>query len=137
MFAASSVPFNLGPQRGVGSLPPKAVKFITPPPPSFAAGQTLVPNEIITMSGNAVSPIVITYAGHGLVTGQQITIAGATGNTAANGNWTVTRIDDNSFSLDGSTGNGVYAGGGAWSLIGNVTTATGSGPETISEASLP
>ncbi len=128
LFAATSVPFNIGPQRGVGSIPPKAVKFITPPPPSFAAGQTLVPNEIVTMSGNGVSPIVITYAGHGLATGQKVSISGATGNTAANGIWTVTRIDDNSFSLDSSTGNGVYAGGATWSLIGNITTATGSGP---------
>src|SRR5262249_59830861 len=58
--------------------------------------------------------IVITLNGHGLRSGQQITIAGVTGNTAANGVFNVTVIDPNNFSLNGSTGNGNYTGGGTW-----------------------
>ena len=35
------------------------------------------------------APIVITSANHGLVVGQQVTVSGVLGNTAANGTWTV------------------------------------------------
>ena len=64
------------------------------------------------------SPIVITSTSHGLTTGALVTVAGVTGNTSANGVFNVTRIDSNSFSLDGSSGNGAYAGGGTWNATG-------------------
>src|SRR5262249_29189012 len=67
----------------------------------------------ITGASNA-TPIVITLNGHGLRSGQQIVIAGVTGNTAANGVFNVTVIDPNNFSLNGATGNGNYTGGGTW-----------------------
>lgn len=60
------------------------------------------------------SPIAITAAGHGLSTGNQVEISGVLGNTAANGSFVVTVLDANTFRLDGSTGNGTYAGGGSW-----------------------
>lgn len=59
----------------------------------------------ITGATNA-APIVITSASHGLSTGTRVRITGQQGNTAANGFWYVTSIDANSFSLDGSVGNG-------------------------------
>jgi hypothetical protein len=65
----------------------------------------------ITAATNA-TPIQITAANHGYKNGQKITIAGALGNTAANGNWTVTVIDPNNFTLNGSIGNGAYISGG-------------------------
>lgn len=67
----------------------------------------------ITNATNA-SPIVITVAGvHGLHNGQTgVVIAGVGGNTAANGTWTITRLTDATFSLNSSTGNGAYTGGG-------------------------
>lgn len=74
----------------------------------------------ITGASNA-SPIVITCASHGLVTGSVITIAGVAGNTAANTDlangapWTVTVLSDSTFSLNGSNGNGTYTSGGFWS----------------------
>jgi hypothetical protein len=59
------------------------------------------------------SPIVVTLSGVNamVINGEQVKIAGAAGNTAANGTWAVTGIDLISFSLDGSTGNGSYSGG--------------------------
>jgi len=61
----------------------------------------------IASSTNA-SPIVITSsAAHNLQTGCKVIIAGHTTNTAANGNWYVTRASSTTFSLDGSTGNGI------------------------------
>ena len=71
------------------------------------------PNDNITAATNA-SPIVITQNGspHNLVTGDKVEVYGVSGNTAANGIWTVTVINSTTFSLDGSTGNGAWTSGG-------------------------
>lgn len=71
----------------------------------------------ITGATNA-NPIVITSAGHGLSSGQRVEIVGVLGNTAANGEFFITVLDANTFSLqskaDGSNvaGNGAYTSGG-------------------------
>lgn len=65
----------------------------------------------ITSSTNA-SPIVIHKAAHGYVTGDQIDISEHEINTAANGPWTIVRVDADHYSLNGSTGNGVGAATG-------------------------
>jgi hypothetical protein len=88
----------------------------------------------ITGATNA-NPIVITSAGHGLSTGNQVAIRECLGNTAANGTWTVTRLTADTFSLDGSTGNGTYTTSphaGTWgepkALVGiKVNTLTSGG----------
>lgn len=54
------------------------------------------------------SPIVITSANHGLVTGDGVWVEGVHGNWAANGLWTVTVIDANTFSLNDSQASGFY-----------------------------
>ena len=58
------------------------------------------------------SPIQITANNHGYKTGQKIIITGVGGITAANGTWTVTVIDPNTFTLNGSIGSGTYTSGG-------------------------
>lgn len=70
---------------------------------------------VLAMSG-AVSPISITSPTHGLESGYEIVISGSTGNTAANGTWTIEKIDANNFSLNGSTGNGTYEAYAEWRL---------------------
>jgi hypothetical protein len=65
----------------------------------------------VTGATNA-SPIVITETNHGRSTGQRVTITGVGGNSAANGTFTITKINANTYSLDGSTGNGAYTSGG-------------------------
>lgn len=67
--------------------------------------------KTITGATNA-GPIVITAAGHGLTTGRQVMIINVAGNVAANGLWTITVVDANTFSLNGSNGSGAYASGG-------------------------
>lgn len=74
------------------------------------------PVRAIDSSTNA-SPIVVTDASHGLVTGDFVTIISHATNTAANGTWQVTKVTDNTFSLDGSVGNGVGGGTGTWAKI--------------------
>lgn len=69
----------------------------------------------ITDATNA-TPIVITSSGHGLETGEVVTITGVGGNTAANDTWTITVVSDSTFSLDTSVGNGAYTTGGEWAL---------------------
>jgi hypothetical protein len=88
--------------NGTGSLVSKD--------PSAAGGS-------ITNATNA-SPIVITSASHGLSTGTRVTIGGVLGNSAANGDWQITVVDNNTFSLNGSTGNGAYTSGGLWHVAG-------------------
>lgn len=71
---------------------------------------------IQNVSGNAVAPIVITTTStQGLVDGDQVTVSGVQGNTAANGTFAITVVDATTFTLNGTTGNGDYLSGGQWS----------------------
>ena len=80
----------------------------------IVGGETSV---AVTNATNA-GPIQVTASGHGLTTGDRVRIAGVAGNTAANGTFTVTVIDANDFTLDGSFGNGTYlAGGSVFELV--------------------
>jgi len=65
----------------------------------------------ITGATNA-SPIVITIVAHEYETGDQVLIADVLGNDAANGDWSITVLTDDTFSLTGSTGDGAYTSGG-------------------------
>jgi hypothetical protein len=90
--------------------------------PEWTAGETLSVGQIrrptalrgpITITGATnAAPIEITAASHGFPTGATVVIASVTGNTAANGTWTVTRTGTNTFTLDNSVGNGAYSSGG-------------------------
>lgn len=71
----------------------------------------------ITGASNA-SPIVITSNNHGLQTGMKVTVTNVLGNTAADGTFVITNLTTNTFSLNGSTGNGAYTSGGAWHVTG-------------------
>lgn len=82
-----------------------------------AGSTTAKDSGSITGATNA-TPIVITSANHGLTTGARITVVNVLGNTAANGTFIVTRVDANTFSLDGSAGNGAYTSGGTWNVTG-------------------
>ena len=71
------------------------------------------------------APVVITSTAHGLTTGAYVTVSGVIGNTGANGTFLITKVDDNTFSLVGSTGTTTYTSGGEWHLAGlyNVSIA--------------
>lgn len=66
----------------------------------------------VTDATNA-SPIVITQTAHGYTTGDLVYVNGVLGNTAANGIFRITKVGANTYSLNGSAGNGAYASGGA------------------------
>lgn len=66
----------------------------------------------VTNATNA-SPIVITTDGnHNFITGDLVGVSSVGGNDAANGSFTITKLTDTTFQLDGSTGNGTYTSGG-------------------------
>jgi len=73
---------------------------------------------LISNATNAVPIVITTTVNHKLETGNHVTISGVGGNTAANGAFRITKINNTSFSLDGSSGNGVYTSGGQWHLTG-------------------
>ena len=73
--------------------------------------ESLTAPVVVTAASNA-APIAITVdQSLNLVTGDRVVISGATGNTAANGSFTVTVTSATTFTLNGSTGNGNYTGG--------------------------
>ena len=96
---------------------------VTPSTENFTAGQ----NFTIHSS----PPIEITSTAHGLVTGDIVEITGVGGNTNANGTWTVTRVDSDKFTLNSSTGNTAYTGGGIWTKQHAITAATNPANGTI------
>jgi hypothetical protein len=81
--------------------------------PISVAFPVVGPTGTIT-GATAAAPIVIASLAHNLTTGQIVKIQGVQGNTAANGTWTITRIDAGHFSLDGSDSIIPYASGGTW-----------------------
>ncbi len=85
--------------------------------PQATTSGTKLDSGVITDATNA-DPIVITSTDHGLTTGTFITVEDVGGNTDANGTFIVTRLTDDTFSLDGSEGSGAYTSGGVWNVTG-------------------
>jgi hypothetical protein len=83
-------------------------------------GQTPCPdNNVIGNITSSITdatntnPIVITSANHGLAAGEVVSIFGVGGNTAANGEYAVTVLTANTFSIP-VAGNAAYTSGGVW-----------------------
>jgi large repetitive protein len=95
---------------------------------------------ITATTGAGVNPIVITSPSNGLTTGQTVSIFGVTGDTAANGTFTVTTIDSDHFSIV-ATGNGTYTGGGTWvrggSNLGTAAINSVTGQATVLSPAYP
>lgn len=84
---------------------------------------------VAVADASVASPIVITAPGHGFADGDRVYVGGVDNNTAANGGWLVDRVDDDHFSLRGSTGVGGasangFAIGPAHPVTRQVTGAT-------------
>lgn len=77
----------------------------------------------VSVSGATnATPIVVTFgAGHGLVDGDRVHISGITGNTGANGEWTLKFTGPNTAQLVGSKGNGTYGGTPVVNVVCDVT----------------
>lgn len=87
-------------------------------------------SNVITNAGNTAN-MVITSPRHGLQTGDEIRISGVLGNSAANGTFKVSVLSADTFSLVGTTGNGVYQGGGNWTALNQQTSSGDVLPQRI------
>jgi hypothetical protein len=65
-----------------------------------------IPATVAIVSSTNATPIEITATAHGYTTGMVIFVTGHATNTNANGLWVVTYVGVNTFTLDGSVGNG-------------------------------
>lgn len=77
----------------------------------------LLDSKVIT-AATAAAPIVVTSAAHGLATGDRVSIPTNGGLTGLNGSFTITKVDADHFSLNGSSGSGTYLGGSSWAVTG-------------------
>lgn len=82
------------------------------PTPACTTGTNCLTLARPVIGATNATPIWVTAKGHGLATGNQVTVSEVEGNTAANGIWTVAVVDADSFFLNGSAGNGNYTTGG-------------------------
>mgnify|MGYP000255165949 CR=1 FL=1 len=78
--------------------------------------QTITYNDI-TAATDSGGLINIEDGSHGVQTGQRVYIKDVGGVTVANGQWYVTRVDNDEFTLDGSVFAGTYTSGGKWVKI--------------------
>lgn len=89
----------------------------SPSPTSLGINGTWTSSKIastisISSSTNATPISVTTSSAHNYSTGDTIVITGHTTNTNANGTWSITVTGSTTFTLDGSTGNGVGGASG-------------------------
>lgn len=98
---------------GALPIPPRMGEGAVGPLSLVLQATRLGAGAINIASSTFATPIKITAAtAHGLVTGNQVLIAGHLVNTAANGTWTITLVDATSFTLDTSVGIAVGAATG-------------------------
>ncbi len=83
----------------------------------LAKTKTILADTTITGGTNA-GPIVITSVAHGYETGDMLQISGVVGLTAANGQFVITKLTADTYSLNNSKGNAAYSSGGTASHIG-------------------
>lgn len=73
---------------------------------------------VITGTANNGGLVRITSAAHGLQTNDRVIQASVGGTTEANGTFSVTYVDANTYDLQGSTYANAYTSGGTWTLLG-------------------
>lgn len=91
-------------------------------------------NGVITGATNA-TPIVITSTSHGLATNDIVVIRNVLGNTAANGQYRITVLTANTFSLQtlaavNIAGSGAYTSGGRWVKV-NQSPVSANNPNVL------
>lgn len=118
LAAAVVVTDSTGSPKDPAALPTFRVYGLGPGPMANGLGTLAKLDTGSLTSATNATPIVVASATHNLQTGQKVTVSGVVGNAAANGDFTITKIDANSFSLDGSSGNGAYISGGTWHVTG-------------------
>jgi hypothetical protein len=105
-------------------IPGDTLRIMGSPAPT-SLGQTAVWTSQALQAAKTVqaaantTPISITCTAHGYSTGDTVVITSISGNTNAIGTWEITVTGTNTFTLDGSTGNGSFSGAGGARLRNN------------------
>lgn len=108
----------------VRTIPGDTIRIMGSPAPTSLGqngvwtSQALQATKSVSGSTNA-TPISVTSNSHGYSTGDTVVITGHTTNTNANGTWEITSTGANTFTLDGSVGNGVGGASGSVRLRNN------------------
>lgn len=92
------------------------VRIMGSPAPTSLGQNGQWTSEILQVTKTAsgasnTTPISITSTNHGYSTGDTVVVSGVTGNTNANGTWEITNTGANTFTLNGSSGNGTSSAG--------------------------
>lgn len=86
-------------------------------PWNFAIDRVSLALKAITNCVNSGAGLIrVTAVGHGLSTGNFVTVASVQGTSEANGQWTVTLVDANTVDLQASTFTNTYVSGGVIGL---------------------
>jgi hypothetical protein len=107
---------STGGATAVRTIPGDTIRMMGSPAPTSLGqngvwtSQALQATKTLSTSTNA-TPIAMTCTAHGYSTGDTVVITGHVTNTNANGTWEITVIDSNTFTLNGSVGNGTGSGG--------------------------
>lgn len=99
----------VGPMKGEG-LTDSAGAQASP----YAVQLATLIGDVEATADNGAGLVRIASTAHGLTTGDSIVMAEVTGTTEANGVWTVTVIDANTFDLVGSAFANAYVSGGSF-----------------------
>jgi hypothetical protein len=100
----------------VRTIPGDTIRMMGSPAPTSLGqngvwtSQALQATRTLNTSTNT-TPITMNLTSHGYSTGDTIVITGHATNTNANGTWEITSTGANTFTLDGSVGNGAGTGG--------------------------
>jgi hypothetical protein len=110
-WVLSQIDFQDGPY-----LPVNNAQTTLTPSAASGAGITISSAQSVAITGaanNGAGAIRITSANHGWKTGDKIDITGVVGTTEANATWTVSRVNANTYDLNGSVFANAYVSGGA------------------------
>jgi hypothetical protein len=86
--------------------------------PLVSGGVVAAKDAGVVTDATPDTPVVLTSVAHGLTDGVLVTVAGVGGVDGAAGTFTVTRLTEDTFALDGSAGSGAYTSGGTWQVTG-------------------
>ena len=91
---------------------------------TYVSGGVATPMQTITATSTGSAPVVVTIVGHGFLTGDQVKVEGtATPSSPLDDRyWVVTKVDADTFSLDGSADPGVAYSTGTAKRVATVTT---------------
>ncbi len=93
-------------------LPSARQAVIRAHPWNFAVKRATITGKTITACVANAGLIQVTAVAHGFVTSDYVTIESVLGTVEANGQWTITKIDADNFTLQGSTFTSTYSSGG-------------------------